>query len=160
YKFYYNKNKFIGVNILTFLGVSINSIFVAMILTTLFMEFYPNLYFDIDLLILILIGFSIIYIYMTQKIFIILNTALFEQFTYSFLGVSNSFSECCLEVNDEYIKIYNENIEHLFFYKNIKKVKIAKGFINFKYNKEIIIIPINDKKDNETLTKLKYNLSK
>ena len=63
YKFYYNKNKFIGVNILTFLGVSINSIFVAMILTTLFMEFYPNLYFDIDLLILILIGFSIIYIY-------------------------------------------------------------------------------------------------
>lgn len=160
YKFSYNKNRFIGVNILMAVGLVMFSIFGAFLVTALVLDLYANLYFDIDLLIMILIVFSIIYIYIVLKIYKILNNALFEQFTYGFLGVSKSYSECYLEVNDDHIKIYNENIEHRFCYNNLKKVKLYKNLISFKYNKEVVIIPVNNKEDNDIISKLKCNLSK
>lgn len=160
YKFTYLKNKFVTSNRIMNLWLFVLSIFAALCFIILLSEFFSGLIDDIELFLLLFIGFSFISFYMSKKCFNIISIALYKQFNYGFLGTDKEYDDCFLQVNDEYIKIYNDNIEYKFYYKNIKKYKISRNSIKFYHKKGYIIIPIKNNQDNNVIIQLKDYLTR
>lgn len=121
-----------------------------------------QLFINLEAIKFVSIIFAIIiitmYSYVIFKMFIIFYKINIRINTYGFLGKDDLYSECYLEMYEEYIKIYNKNIEHKIYWYDVKKININKNDLIFKYKKDLIVVPIGSEDEIELITKLKNKL--
>lgn len=139
--------------------------FISIIAGVIFSETLKNifqLFINLETIKFISIVFAItiitMYFYVIYKISIIFYKINIRINTYGFLGKDDLYSDCYLEMYEEYIKIYNKNIEHKIYWRDVKKININKNALIFKYKKELIVVSIDNKDEIELITKLKNKL--
>lgn len=121
-----------------------------------------QLFINLEAIKFVSIIFAIIiitmYSYVIFKMFIIFYKINIRINTYGFLGKDDLYSECYLEMYEEYIKIYNKNIEHKIYWYDVKKININKNDLIFKYKKDLIVVQFGSEDEIELITKLKNKL--
>lgn len=170
YKILYNQDDYEGRSLIfiilsLFSGFYIGKVLIIDIFKDTFTDFFKVGELNLYLSILVFIITGCIYVYCFYKLlksFLKIETS---KKTCGFLGVNKPYTECFLDLsNEEYIRIFNENVGNRIFYSDIKKIYKIKWTIFIKYGKKgILSIPVG--KDNvqgflELLNNNKNNIEK
>lgn len=156
-KISYNQHRW-GLQVLVTGFISIIIGFIAYKMLIDIVKLFINLEAFKSVSIIFAITISAMYVYVIFKMFLIFYKINIRINTYGFLGKDDLYSDCYLEMYEEYIKIYNKNIEHKIYWRDVKKININKNALIFKYKKELIVVSIDNKDEIELITKLKNKL--
>ncbi|EJT5926325.1 TPA: hypothetical protein K8N36_003168 [Clostridium perfringens] len=157
YKFKHNKHRFVTTKTLISLILIAYVICISIGLIYILQSY---IYISTILASLIFLIFSLVYFYILKELSMNSIKRVIEDLTYGFLGVNEIYSECYMEPYENYMKIYNKNIEHRIYYDKIKKLDISKNFISFIINEDLIVIPVYEDRENASIERLNEKLLK